>query len=107
MEYKYGGADHQYSERAMRKRIRKLEPKIMWKKGFDILVTHSPAYRINDSDDIPHTGFKCFRMLMEKYKPQYFVHGHVHINYGRDFVRESKYQDTTIINAYERYIIEI
>ena len=37
----------------------------MWKKGFDILVTHSPAYRINDSDDIPHTGFKCFRMLME------------------------------------------
>ena len=107
MEYKYGGADHQYSERAMRKRIRKLEPKIMWKKGFDILVTHSPAYRINDSDDIPHTGFKCFRMLMEKYKPQYFVHGHVHINYGRDFVREAKYQDTTIINAYERYIIEI
>ena len=59
MEYKYGGADHQYSERAMRKRIRRLLPKIKWKKGFDILVTHSPAYRINDSDDIPHTGFKC------------------------------------------------
>lgn len=44
---------------------------------------------------------------MEEYRPKYFVHGHVHINYGRDFVRESKYEDTTIINAYERYIIEI
>ena len=107
MEYKFGGADHQYSERAMARRVRKLRFKIMRNKGFDILVAHSPAYRINDSEDLPHTGFKCFRTLMEEYRPKYFVHGHVHINYGRDFVRESKYEDTTIINAYERYIIEI
>ena len=39
--------------------------------------------------------------------PQYLVHGHVHSNYGRDFVRESRYLDTTIINAFEKYIIEI
>ena len=103
----FGGADHQYSERAMARRVRKLRFKIMRNKGFDILVAHSPAYRINDSEDLPHTGFKCFRTLMEEYRPKYFVHGHVHINYGRDFVRESKYEDTTIINAYERYIIEI
>lgn len=107
MEYKYGGEAHQYSERAMRKRIYKLTWKIKYRKGFDILVAHSPAYHINDSDDLPHTGFKCFRKLMEQYRPKYFVHGHVHINYGRDFVRESKYCDTTVINAYERYIIEI
>lgn len=107
MEYKYGGSDYQYSERAMRKRVNRLRWRIRCKKGIDILVSHSPAYRINDSDDIPHTGFKCFRSIMEEYKPSYFVHGHVHINYGRDFVRESKYCDTTIINAYERYIIEI
>ena len=107
MEYKFGGADHQYSERAMCSRIRKLRWKIRRKKGFDILVTHSPAYRINDSEDIPHTGFKCFRTLMEEYKPAYFVHGHVHINYGRDFVRESTYHETKIINAYERYVIDI
>lgn len=107
MEYKYGGAEHQYSEKNMSKRIKKLRWKLKRNKGFDILVTHSPAYRINDSEDIPHTGFKCFKTLMEEYKPAYFVHGHVHINYGRDFVRESKYCETTVINAYERYIIDI
>ena len=107
MEYKYGGAEHQYSEKDMSKRIKKLRWKLKRNKGFDILVTHSPAYRINDSEDIPHTGFKCFKTLMEEYKPAYFVHGHVHINYGRDFVRESKYCETTVINAYERYIIDI
>ena len=107
MEYKYGGAEHQYSEKNMSKRIKKLRWKLKRNKGFDILVTHSPAYRINDSEDLPHTGFKCFKTLMEEYKPAYFVHGHVHINYGRDFVRESKYCETTVINAYERYIIDI
>lgn len=71
MEYKFGGADHQYSERAMAKRVRKLRFKIMRNKGFDILVAHSPAYRINDSEDLPHTGFKCFRTLMEEYRPKY------------------------------------
>lgn len=107
MEYTYGGAEHQYTEKAMQKRIRKLKFKIRRKKGFDILVTHAPAYRINDSEDLPHTGFKCFKELMEQYKPRYFVHGHVHINYGRDFVRESKYCETTVINAFERYVIEV
>ncbi|MGN0394100.1 MAG: metallophosphoesterase [Coprococcus sp.] len=107
MDYKSGNSKHQYSERAMEWRIRKLTLKLIKNKGFDILVSHSPAYELNDSKDLPHTGFKCFRTLMETYKPKYFVHGHVHINYGRDFVRESKYMDTTIINAFERYIIEI
>ncbi len=107
MEYKFGGSPHQYSERAMYFRILKMKLKLLRHKGFDILITHSPAYQINDSDDLAHTGFKCFRKLLEKYKPKYFVHGHVHINYGRDFVRESEYMDTTIINAFERYIIEI
>lgn len=107
MEYKYGGASCQYSEEAMEKRIRKLRRQLKKNDGIDILVTHAPAYRINDSEDLAHTGFSCFKTLIEQYKPKYFLHGHVHINYGRDFVRESTYQDTTIINAFERYIIEI
>ncbi len=107
MEYKFGGAPHQYTEAAMKKRIRKMRFKLRKHNGFDILVSHSPAYELNDSKDLPHTGFRCFKTLMEEYKPEYFVHGHVHINYGRDFVRESKYMDTKVINAYEKYIIEI
>ena len=44
--------------------------------------------------------------LMEKYRPKYFLHGHVHMNYGRQHIRCDKYMDTTIYNAYERYLFE-
>ena len=29
------------------------------------------------------------------------------MSYGRKYVREYQYHDTTIVNAYEKYIIEI
>ena len=101
-------ASNQYSEQKMVRRLWK--PKLrykLWKnKGFDILVTHAPAYQINDMEDLPHRGFKIFRTLMEKYEPKYFLHGHVHANYGRDFKRIDTYGNTTIVNAYEYYIVE-
>ncbi len=105
MRYKQGL--HQYTQREMNWRIRKLFFRIRRKKGFDILLTHSPAYRINDGEDLPHTGFKGFRYLMERYAPRYFVHGHMHLSYGRSIKRQDVYQNTTIVNAYERYIIEL
>jgi Icc-related predicted phosphoesterase len=104
MRYKKG--TNQYTQKQMNWRIAKLLPRIYWKKGFDILVTHSPAWKIGDGEDLPHTGFKGFRYLLEKFTPRYFIHGHVHMNYQRNVRRISSYQDTTIVNAYERYIIE-
>lgn len=105
MRYKDG--PHQYTQEEMNRRIRRLFFRLWRKKGFDILLTHSPAYHINDGEDLPHTGFKGFRYLLEKYTPRYFVHGHMHLSYGRGIKRECIYQNTTIINAYERYIIEL
>lgn len=105
MRYKQGL--HQYTQREMNWRIRKLFFRIRRKKGFDILLAHSPAYHINDGEDLPHTGFKGFRYLMEKYAPRYFIHGHMHLSYGRGIKRQDVYQSTTIVNAYERYIIEL
>ena len=71
------------------------------------MLTHAPAKDFNDGDDLPHRGFDCFNDILKKYKPKLFIHGHVHMNYGRNFKRESMYGDTKVINAYERYIIEI
>ncbi|MCH5258407.1 MAG: metallophosphoesterase family protein [Lachnospiraceae bacterium] len=104
MRYKPG--EHQYTERQMRRRVRKLWFKLKYHKGFDILVTHAPAFQFNDEEYLPHRGFEVFRTLMEKYKPAYFLHGHVHLNYGR-FPRVSTYDDTTVINTFEKYIFEI
>lgn len=99
-------ASNQYSEQKMRRRVRKLKYKLWRRKGFDILVTHAPAYQINDLPDLPHRGFQVFRTLMEKYQPQFFIHGHVHASYSRNFKRIDKYGDTTIVNAFEYYIVE-
>ena len=100
------GAGCQYTERHMKNRVLKLAPKLWWHKGFDILVTHAPARHINDLDDLPHQGFEVFRTLLEKYKPKFFFHGHVHTNYSRNFKRADTYGETTIINAYDHYIVE-
>lgn len=105
MEY-LPGADCQYTEHAMRHRVKKLAFKLWRHKGFDILVTHSPARHINDMEDLPHRGFEVFRTLMEKYKPKFFFHGHVHANYGRNFKRVDTFGETTIVNAYDHYVVE-
>ncbi len=104
MRYKQG--HYQYTQEEMRNRVMRLIPKIMYHRGFDILLTHSPAFEINDDRDRPHTGFRAFVFLMEKYCPKFFIHGHVHLSYGRQFKRVSKYKETTIINAYEKYEFE-
>lgn len=104
MRYKTG--PYQYTEAHMKARIMKLSIKIMKNKGFDILLTHSPAAGLHDMEDRPHRGFECFNELLRKYKPEYFIHGHVHMCYGR-FPREEKHGDTMVVNAYEKHIIEI
>ena len=104
MRYKPG--PHQYTEWQMRQRVAKLKFKLFKSRGFDILVTHAPAYQLNDGMDLPHQGFQVFKTLMEKYRPKYFLHGHVHLSYGRGHKRYDKYQDTHVINAYERCVFE-
>ena len=103
---RYRPGKHQYTDAQMNRRVRKLWWKLRRKKGFDILVTHAPAYQLNDGMDLPHQGFTAFRSLMEKYKPKYFLHGHVHLNYGRRHKRYDQYEETQVVNAFERCIIE-
>ena len=105
MCYNYG--PFQYTEKEMSRRYLKLKPKLWKNKGIDILLTHSPAAGLNDGDDMPHKGFQCFKTIMDKYEPKYFIHGHVHLTYSREQKREDVYNKTKVINAFEKYIIEI
>lgn len=104
---RYKEDDWQFTEDEMRARVRKMRFPIWRSKGFDMLLTHAPAKGLHDGEDLPHHGFDTFNQLLDKYEPAYFVHGHVHMNYGRDHVREDIYKKTKVINAYERYIIEV
>ncbi len=107
--YVHGNHDdkYQYTEVQMERRIRRLFWKIRRKGGIDILVTHAPAGGMHDGEDLCHKGFDAFYRVINKYHPKYFVHGHMHMNYGRDIPREDFIGDTKVINAYERYVIEI
>ncbi|MBR3350345.1 MAG: metallophosphoesterase [Solobacterium sp.] len=105
--YRYGNRINMYTEREMEKRIAKLKLKLKLTGGFDILLTHAPAYGYGDLDDLPHRGFECFNELLEKYRPAYMIHGHVHMEYG-PFKRELIHPSgTKIINAYGSYMIDI
>ena len=105
--HRYKTGPYQFTEREMAKRVRKLFWKLKFKKGFDILVTHSPARGLHDDEDMCHMGFEVFNALIEQYRPKYFVHGHVHLNYGRQFVREDMVGETHVVNAYEKYMLEL
>lgn len=96
-----------YTEDEMRKRIQKLKKTIIKHSGFDILVTHSPAKGYRDLEDLPHNGFECLNELMNCCQPQYMIHGHVHANYGQKLERELQHPSgTTIINCFEKYVLE-
>ena len=103
----YNDTVYQYTEKQMEKRIRKAGRALRKSGGVDIIVTHAAPTGCGDREDPAHRGFDCFLKLMDDYKPRFFVHGHVHVNYDSDIPRRMNYKETEIINAYERYIIEI
>ncbi|MCI8401588.1 MAG: metallophosphoesterase [Lachnospiraceae bacterium] len=102
----YNAGAHQYTQEAMDRRVRRLRLALIKNGGFDILMTHAPAAGLNDAPDLAHQGFTAFTRLMDQYQPSFFVHGHVHMNYNPSQKRLDHYKNTTVINAYERYVFE-
>lgn len=104
---RYHPGPYQYTDKEMRQRIRKLRWKLWWHRGVDLVITHAPPEGVGDDEDVAHRGFAAFLKLMDKYKPRYLLHGHTHLNYKQDCVRERQYKDTQVINVCGRYELEI
>ena len=103
----YRPGPYQVTEREMRKKIRKLRFQLWRHKGVDIVVTHAPPEGVGDGEDNAHRGFEALLDLIDKYKPTYLLHGHVHANYDTRFIREREYNGTKVINVGERYTMEV
>ena len=103
----YHPGKYQFTEQDMKKRLRKLRFALWRAKGVDIVVTHAPPKGIGDLDDPAHQGFETLLELMDKYKPKYLLHGHVHLRYGTDRTRVRQYGDTQVINVSERYVLDL
>lgn len=104
---RYKNGTHQYSQAEMKRRVRKMWLPLLWHGGFDILLTHAPAFGLGDAEDLPHQGFHVFNKLLNRYKPTIMLHGHTHLNYGVRIPRKMQYEQTEIINAYERHFFTI
>ena len=108
MLYNYGKS--QYSEEQMKWRIAKMIPHLIYNnirygRYLDILITHAPPRGLGDGEDLCHKGFSCFLSFMERFKPRYLLHGHVHlVDMNEERVRE--YGETKVINIYKNYILE-
>lgn len=104
---RYRRGAHQYSEKEMDRRIRKLRRDIKLLGGVDIVVTHAPPRGVGDADDLPHQGFEALLDLIDSYHPTYLLHGHVHLRYGMDIQREREYGGTKVINVCQSYVLDI
>ena len=100
---RYNDGPCQYTERQMARRVRRAGRKIRRLGGVDLVLTHAPAKGWGDMDDLTHRGFECFLQLIDKWKPAFFVHGHVHP--GTD-VSVRRCGSTVMINAFGKYLLD-
>ncbi|MBF0467860.1 MAG: metallophosphoesterase [Desulfamplus sp.] len=103
----YNGGMNQYTEVQMQKIIRGMKFSIWWNRGIDIVMTHAPPRHIHDAEDLCHRGFRSFCKVIDKYRPDYFIHGHIHKHFTSPKERVTTVNTTKVINTYGYHIIEI
>ena len=103
----YNLGPHQYTERQMERRIRRLWLQLRRAGGVDIVLTHSPVWGYGDGEDLPHQGFKAFLKLLDRWEPRYLIHGHVHRRYNPAQSAVSQHGETIIINASGKYYLDL
>lgn len=97
-----------FTEREMSWRAFKLSVRARMRGGIDIFVAHAPARGYGDLEDLPHHGFECFNKILNRFKPCYMFHGHVHTNYNRSIKTSYEHPSgCTIINACGYKIIDL
>lgn len=102
---------YQYTENAMRAKIVRMLPALYrdrLRRGryLDVLITHAPPFGIHDGSDVAHRGFKSFLWVIDRYRPQYLIHGHQHI-YDRRTVTETIRGSTLVVNAFGYKILNV
>ena len=103
----YNGGPQQYTDSQMAAMVRGLRF-TLWRKGApDIIITHAPPRGVHDEEDLCHRGFKTHLRLVKKYRPRYFIHGHIHRDFADSSERITVLHGTRIVNAYGYHVFEI
>jgi Icc-related predicted phosphoesterase len=101
----------QYSEREMALMTCKMAPRLQWNRmrhgrALDLLVTHAPPRDVNDRSDPAHRGFVTLRGFLERWRPPYHLHGHIHL-YDRSQPNRQRFEDTDVINVFPYQVLEL
>lgn len=101
----------QYTQLQMWLHITRLVPGLLWNRVFfgrflDVFVTHAPPWGIHDGPDFPHIGIKAFRWLVQRFRPKYHFHGHIHV-YKPNMITETLFGESMVVNTYGYKVTEI
>ena len=102
----YNGGPVQYREHQMRRMIWRMMPWLWLKKGVDIVIAHAPPRHVNDAEDPCHQGFESFLKLINRYRPRYFLHGHIHTHFASASQRMTLVGKTRVINSFAYHVFE-
>lgn len=72
---KYKNHPNHFEEKYVAKKMKKM-PYV------DIFISHSPPFSVSEKEDHVHQGFRAFDVYMEKFKPKYWLHGHLQRYYS-------------------------
>ena len=108
---RYNNGLCQFTDSQMKFKLLKMVPRLIYNKikygrYLDIFMTHASPRHIHDHEDPCHLGFECYNWFLERFKPTYMVHGHIHL-YDLREERIGQYYDSTVVNAYAHYVIEL
>lgn len=103
----YNGGPIQYREYQMRQMIWRMMPGLWLNGGVDIVVTHAPPRHVHDAEDCCHRGFESFLKLISRFKPRYFIHGHIHAHFTDSSQRVTLVGNTHVINTFGFHLLEV
>ncbi|MDQ6670484.1 MAG: metallophosphoesterase [Chloroflexota bacterium] len=101
---RYNSGAYQSTQFEMQAAVRQLVPQLLlnrvrYGRYLDVLITHAPPRGIHDEPDICHTGFQAFNWLIQRFRPRYHLHGHIHL-YDRRKPTVTRVGATEVINVY-------
>jgi Icc-related predicted phosphoesterase len=109
---RYGERDPaQFSEREIGWMAAKMAPRLCLNRvqhgrALDLLVTHAPPRDVNDRPDPAHRGFRSLRDFLERWRPPYHLHGHIHL-YDRTQPASQRFAETEVINVFPYRVLEL
>jgi Icc-related predicted phosphoesterase len=81
--------------------------RLRYRRGLDILIAHSPPFKIHDDDSVAHQGLKALNLMIRAARPRFLFHGHTH--FFRQNLADSVTHvgRTVVMNIFPYKLIEV